>query len=270
MVLDTQNQNRKKPRIVNTEPTRYSNFGDISSVSGTRILDPMEHIVTCSNPSVVEMIEAIVHWTQKKYGIQEFISAKKEFHSLTGRVFPDEFFYHQRACYFLDYFIFQRPLLGSLQENDLVKTPFGDFLDSEECLKLPQDLNIKQKFHDLKNFQHSIYKILKLNKGKMYLRDLFTKEKLEIFDEHHNFRGFFKGSLIQGFMFNFRNSTHISQGLIIHPPTVLRFVKASINRVKKQTNYDKMKILSNLAKQNLNLIRQRHQDPKKVYSQDPR
>lgn len=271
MVLDTTTQNREKIRSIKSEPTRFSNFGDISSVSGSKMVDPIEHLKTSDDLSVSEMIEGIIHWTQNKYGTDEFVSAKTEFHSLTGRVFPDEPFYHQRMSYFLDFFTFQRPIQGKLHTNDGGFTPFSNFLESQFFGKNKKSSLLKQKFTDLGNFKHSLFMILKVNKNKMILRDLFDKEKIEFGKNHHFFfNGFAYGAIFQGFIFRLASSPHISQGVILHPPNVSRIIRKSIRQLKKEQNPDHLKLMANLAKHHLNFMRQRFGDSKKIYSQTPR
>ncbi|MFK7822933.1 MAG: hypothetical protein AB8G05_02165 [Oligoflexales bacterium] len=271
MVLDTTTQNREKIRSIKSEPTRFSNFGDISSVSGSKMIDPIDHLKSSQDISVPEMIEGIIQWTQNQYGTEEFVNAKKEFHALTGRVFPDEHSYHQRMSYFLDFFTFQRPIQGELRENDEGFTPFSNFLDSQFFDHDRQLSSLKQRFTDLGNFKHSLFMILKVSKYKMVLRDLFDKEKIEFGKNHHFiFNGFAYGAIFQGFIFRLTSSPHISQGVILHPPNVSRIIRKSVRLLKKDQNPDKLKLMSRLAKQHLNFVRQRFGDSKKIYTQLPR
>ncbi|NRA43450.1 MAG: hypothetical protein HRU09_00695 [Oligoflexales bacterium] len=235
------------------------------------MIDPMEHLKRTPDASVSDMIEGIIHWTQSKYGTEEFISAKTEFHALTGRVFPDEPFYHQRMSYFLDFFTFQRPIQGMLRENDGGFTPFSHFLDSEFFGKSKKFSALKERFIDLGNFKYSLFMILKVNKNKMILRDLFDKEKIEFGKNHHFiFNGFSYGAIFQGFIFHLASAPQISRGVILHPPNVSRIIRKSIRQLKKDQNPDKLKLMSRLAKQHLNFVRQRFGDSKKIYSQVPR
>src|SRR5690606_37505465 len=112
-----------------------------------------------------------------------------------GRVFHDDFFYHQRMSYFLDYFTFVRPIQGSLRENDQGSTPYKIFMASPYLLENQASELVCRRFAALENFRHSLFQIVKISKNRMVLRDLLDRQKFEIrSDNRIFFQGFTPGS----------------------------------------------------------------------------
>jgi len=271
MVLDTESKNREKLKKFRYESTRSSDFGDISAVSGSKMLNPLENLLKQANPGLSDLTEAIIYWSQEQFGVDEFIQARQEFFTLTGRIFPDDYFYHQRIAYFLDFFTFQRPVQGKFRENDQASTPFKKFV----CSPFFNAKNLtevqQKKFYDLANFRHSLFKIIKVKKSKLGLKDLFAEDKFEVSDPLNKilFQGLPPNSVYQGFIFNINEKIYLSQGLLLHPASASRIIVRSVNKLKKDPPFNQMKYLAKLAKQNLNYIRHKKAEAKTIYSQEP-
>ena len=268
MVLDTEHKNREKLKQINYESTRPTDFADISAISGSKMLNPFEYLSSAEqNISLTDLSEAIIFWTQEQIGIEEIIQARQEFFTLTGRIFPDDYFYHQRISYFLDFFTFQRPIQGKLRENDQANTPFKQFVCSPYFNSQNISEALQKKFYDLANFRHSLFKVSKVKKNCLILKDLFANEKIEISDPHKKvlFQGLPPGSVYQGFIFTVDEKICLSQGLLLHPPSVSSFITRTVNKLKKNPPFNQMKYLAQLAKLNLNYIRHSKKDAKKIY-----
>lgn len=271
MVLETENSSNNSHSINNTikkrypsEPTRIQRYGDISSVSSNEVLSALDALKVTTNLDLSELKEALIQWSQNEIGLDEFITAQSEFQALTGRVFYDDSCYHQRITYFLDYFVFQRPV----SKNNQIITPYSSFLQSPFYLggsNMTQ--GNKENLENLQNFQHSIYMCKKVNDRKIILKDLIHKTKNEVFThEDHSFNGFPSKSIVQGFIFELNHRKLISSGIIIHPPGSASFIKKYIKKTLKEDPHNKMKILTQLARKNLDLLRHRNIDVRKIYS----
>ena len=265
MVLDSKNSDTIVSRFAKTEASRIIQFGDISSVSKTRILDPIDSIEDIEHPLVSDLVEVILHWSHENFGIDEFIEAKKQFFDSFGRVFPDEDFYNQRISYFLDFFTFQRKIKkGQTSEEE---TPFEQFIKSKFVNKIKKD-QLVESFKQLDDYRHSLFYVSKVSSNKLTLKDLFTKEKIEIGQHYHLFfEGFVPKSIIQGFIFNTKTIPYISQGVLTHPPNVTRIIRKIIKKLKPGESSQEYSLFTKLAKINLDIYKMRTQDSKKLYSQ---
>lgn len=267
MVLDTKNFNARRYRGIDSEPTRISNFGDISTVSNNKLSDPLELLQQSHDPSLADLIDAIIYWIQVSYGVDEFVLAQTEFQRLTGKVFYDDSFYHQRMGYFLDYFIFERPFSGGLDPQAVKPSAFHSFLSSDYFISLKFQERLANRFNQLESFQHSLFQITKVAKGRMTIKNLFTKDKVVIFNEEEFFfRGFAKGWIIQGFLFHIGSVHILSQGMVLHPPQVLKLVKKMVGGWKKKNEQDHFPLLSQLARNNLAYLRHRNIPILQIYS----
>ena len=255
---------QKKPRQQSV-PARAARFGDISTVSGQKIQSPFETLGLGDHPQVADLTEALIEWTKNRYGVDEFIQAHKEFQLLTGRIYHDDGFYHEWMSYFLDYFTYQRPIQGSLRENAAGATPYELFIQSNYLDEKRLDESLKGTFRELKGFVHSLFLVLKVSKGQMLIKDIFSNEKYEIAGEGRLFfYGFIARSVLQGFLFIIKDRAYLSDGIIFHPRPVTPAIKKATKDTKKQGK-DLRKLLIHLAKHNLTYVRHRQIDPKKIY-----
>lgn len=250
------------------EPSRYQKLGDISEVSKNIISDPYQFLWQVEKPDIYQLIESIVHWSIEKFGKQEFSDAKQDFFNLTGRVFPDEDHYNQRISYFLDYFVFLRPIQVKLRQNDVGQTPYLVFMDYH-FKQNKKYQGYLQHFKQLSNFRHSLFQIKSVNKNYMVVFDYLTKEKHKILATQPNeLIGFKKNAILQGILYIYNVQPLLSLGIILHPLAVTKLINKQIKFMNKNRFFNHLELMSKLAKQNSNYFRQQLQDPIKVYSRD--
>lgn len=268
MVLDTESKNREKLKNISYESTRSVDFGDISKISGSKILDPLEQLHKNKQVGLHELTEVILHWVQEHLGIQELISARQDFFQMTGKVFPDDYFYHQRISYFLDFFTFQRPIC--LNSEDLHHyTPFNRFICSSFFDQENFSEHIQRKFYDLANFRHSLFKVIRIRKSGFTLKDIFSDENIDILDPSRKLlsQRMPLNALYQGFIFNLDNTIFLSQGLFLHPPSATQIITSTVNKLKKSPPLNQVEYLTKLAKLQLNHIRHPKLKTRQIYGQ---
>src|SRR6478735_7913459 len=71
--------------------------------------------------------EDIITWVVNLLGVEEVVKAKEEFFTQTGMIFHDDESYNRRMSYFIDYFLFIRPLTHLDPQNP--PTPFALYRD---------------------------------------------------------------------------------------------------------------------------------------------
>ena len=208
--------------------------------------------------SIDLFIESVLEWVQEKFGDEQFIKAKEEFYWKNGKVFHDDIFFHNRMVYFVDSFIFKRPLETSNSEFSN-KTPFQAYCASKEL-----DKKI------LVYSQLSVYQLLRIKEKEVVIRDLFSGKKLSVsVPSKPKCSGLQRGDYIQGFVYFSENLAILSRGLILHPTKVGRIIKSKVKEISKSDEYEHLRTLALFARQQLKHLRHKHVDPAIIYQQNP-
>ncbi len=268
-MLETESKNHSSEHAVSARKLSLGRGADISQLSIDGPPDPIKALRNSDDYSLSDLLETIIHWAQNEFGIEEFTQALSDFQQIIGRVFHDEPFYHERMTYFLDYFTFQRPLIGNLRENDNLMTPYLKFMQSDFLKdgKLPQ--RVIDEFSLLEKNRHSIFQIVKIQDIKMTIKDLVTGLKSHILPrDYGSFQGFNKSDILQGFVFDPEGRARLSTGVIIHPSEVARTIKTRLTKSRKTQEFEEIHFFAKLARQNAHYLRHRNICPKKVYLQD--
>ena len=223
------------------------------------------------------LVEALISWTQSAVGSHEIITACELFFTQYGKVFHDDTFYDNRMAYFFDHFLFERALSKSFLEKTSLKkleiwTPYKVFLHhlgGQQGQNV--DDSVRQGFHQLQGFRHSLYQVRKLRGSHMVVRDLIQQDTLRLEDEAgYAFVGFDKGDIFQSFVFPATNHYCLSQGVILHPYQAGRIIRRYLRQALKEEAFPRHRALSRLARQHIRHVRHRHVDAKLIYQQEPR
>jgi hypothetical protein len=269
VVLETGTENAKTRRQrVDYEPTKTANLGDISEVSDSQIPDAFVTLRTAEQPDLADLTEALVVWTKERLGQEQFITALAEFHRLAGTFNFDDSFYHERTSYFLDFFSYQRQLDLKDDNSQIISTPLSRFLGqgSMEDLRLPPV--VTTSFQELSGFRHSVFDLVKVQPEVCIIKDLITKQRIEISGQGQSFfRQTPKKLIFQSFIFTFNGKNHVSRGIIYHNNEAAKYIKSNIKSAMKSPNFSETNLLFLLAKQNLSFTRLKRINAKTAYSQ---
>jgi hypothetical protein len=197
--------------------------------------------------------EDIINWVVNLLGVEEVVRAKEEFFAQTGMIFHDDESYHRRMSYFIDYFLFIRPLtqLDPIQPP----TPFALYRD-----KHPETA--------IHSFTHSLFKVLKIQNTGLVLKDLCSDDKIRIQKQSDElFDGIAKSDVFQGFVFHMDDTPVLSHGLIFHPVRSHRLLVKALKEGKKQGRFERLTYLAQSARLQLKHARLRHVDPRLVYAE---
>ena len=207
--------------------------------------------------TIDDQLENILSWAQNKFGDNEFIEAKEDFFLNSGKVFYDDTFYEQRMGYFLDYFLLERPLTRQGTE-----TPFSEYMAQ------PQAHLWTSKEDSLHKFCHSLFLVLRSQSNSLIVLDLINDQKIKIMArKNESFTAIQRKDLLQGYLYQSQDHYYLSHGLLFHPSKLSRFIKKEIKKAKNCSEFDQLKFLLDLAKQNLKYLRHIHVDPKRIYNE---
>lgn len=204
-------------------------------------------------------LETVIDWVNRDFGMNALVQAKEEFFWKTGKVFYDDEFFAQRMGYFIDFFLFQRPLA--------VANPA---LAGMTPIQAYCELFASDRGWPLKDARHSLFSVQKVKEQEMYIVDMLCDEKYTISKrENETFRGVTKKQVFQGFVYVESTRNLLSRGLVFHPTEAVSGIKKFLKRAKKERGFDEMNFLARLARQQLRQLRHRHVDPKLIYAEDP-
>ncbi len=206
-------------------------------------------VQTATDRFVEDLIQRFV----AKHGTEAIIEAKEEFFRHGGKIFAEDDNYHQRIYYFLNHFIFERPL-----DRFNRSTPFLEYLVDKEGES------------EVDGFTHSLFKIIKIKPDHLILKDLFTDKRVRVQkQEHEVFEGISKGDVFQGILLHKGEFLHLSRGLVFHPAKAHKIILSRLKDERKHQRYGKDQLLFTFARQQLKHSRLKHVDPKLVYQENP-
>lgn len=199
-----------------------------------------------------QLREDIINWVVNLIGVEEVVRAKQEFFEQTGMIFHDDESYHRRMSYFLDYFLFIRPLENLDASNP--PTPFALYRDKHP--EIP-----------IHSYTHSLFKVVKIQSTGLVLKDLCSDDKIRIQKQSDElFDGIAKSDVFQGFVFQMDDTPVLSHGLIFHPARSHRLLVKALKEEKKQGTFERLTYLARCARVQLKHARLRHVDPRLVYA----
>lgn len=197
--------------------------------------------------------EDITSWVVNLLGVEEVVRAKEEFFAQTGMIFHDDESYNRRMSYFIDYFLFIRPLDQLDPSNP--PTPFALYRD-------------KHPGTPIHSYTHSLFKVLKIQTSGLLLSDLCSNDKIRIQKQSDElFDGIAKSDVFQGFVFHMNDTPVLSHGLIFHPERSHRLLVKALKEAKKQGRFERLAYLAMCARLQLKHARLRHVDPRVIYAE---
>ncbi|MGE0171514.1 MAG: hypothetical protein AB7T49_01965 [Oligoflexales bacterium] len=200
-------------------------------------------------------VEAILNWALETFGEEQIVKAKEDFFLLTGKVFPEDAYYHARMSYFLDYYVFQR-MLESTDPEYRGLTPFQAFSRHQD--------DCSGSKCGISNFRHSLFRVHRLGSD-LTIKDMLTGQKYTVLKrENETFEGMAKKTLFQGFLYINEESSFLSYGLVAHPGDCDKVIQNYLKAAQKAF-VDEITILSRLAILHLRFLRHPRIQPKTIY-----
>lgn len=223
----------------------------------------MELFVPVDNLTTDQLLEAVVMRSEREFGKSAFIAAKDDFHALFGKVFPEDPFYETRMSYFLDYFVFLRPLASGAG----APTAFLRF-GHEIARMFDSSGDVAGRLvRAMEAFRHSLFEIVNVPAANsMTIRDLRTGTPYQVRRKsNESFCGFTRDTVFQGFVFPDGNHAYLGNGLIMHPPQVMPVIRKFLKKQEKSADFDEQSTLARLAWVQLKAMRHSHAGAKRIY-----
>jgi hypothetical protein len=215
---------------------------------------------------VDDMVEVATLWASELLGQDEVVAAREEFFAQTGKVFHDDAFYDARISYFIEHFLFERPISGAGRTASLTgMIPYQLFVRRAVDIS-PIDEKTKVVIASLAQARHSLFQVEKVRASSLVVKDLLIPQKILITAKaDETYRAFDSGTIFQGFVFRLPETCHLGSGLIIHPYRAKAMIRRHIKLSRKSGSTAERPLLCKLATLQLRHLRHRHVDAKTIY-----
>lgn len=161
--------------------------------------------------------------TQQSRFSSEMVAAKEEFEQVAGQIQDTDNSYDARFNAFHNWYILERPLL----KNGL--TPLEYFLQ-QSADSMPEEK--LASYRELADNIHSVFELVKFNKSAALLRDLMEGKKYLV-KEAGLLESMEKGDIFNSRLFLHGEQYHLTNYVILHPPTVYKSIKANAKKLRK-------------------------------------
>ncbi|NRA64397.1 MAG: hypothetical protein HRU19_07935 [Pseudobacteriovorax sp.] len=203
--------------------------------------------------TVENELEKVLLWSYAELGSEQMVKAKEEFYWKMGKVFPDDDFFANRMSYFIDHFIFERPVESHKELGG--STPYEVYTQNNDVALHP--------------YLHSLFVVVKKTKSKLQLKSLITSEKIQITARpQERLDGIQKKDILQCFVYQMNQQFFMSKGVIFHPYRSYKIIRKKLKKVISSENFQASKLLHSLARKQLRHCRHIHVDPRKFYQDD--
>lgn len=213
----------------------------------------MNNKMNTYNSDLETYLANILQWAKTYFNEDTFIKAKKYFFKHNGKIFDDEAFYEQRMNFFIDYFLFQTPVI---HENNIALTPYHLYL-----------IKINSSDKSFK-FVYSVFKIIHSSDCLLKIVDLINIKKYEIYPKkNQTFIGLQKNNIFQGFIYHIQNKYYLSDGIFVHPGKSQKLILKLTKKIQsnKYPITQIFSLLNHLSKAQITILRQPQLNIFKVY-----
>lgn len=217
-------------------------------------------VLSDNGQSIDDAIERLTLWAEEEFGNDELVVAREEFFAKFGKVFHDDAFFGSRMSYFLNFYLFERPIKSS---GSRAISPVRFYLDTNPERTTAVAI---QAIHELSLCMHGVFQVLKVKDEEGIFLNLLNNEKIPMkLPKTYRLFGLKKNQVLQGFIFRTNTGYHPAAGIAYHPDGTLRLIKKLIKMTPKTPEPDHLAILGRLAATQLKATRMKHVDPKTIY-----
>lgn len=198
-------------------------------------------------------------YTSDQYS-DEILRAKVEFFERSiPSVDDDTTQFNLRMSQFLDWYLFTRKLTAP------GLTPIEFALQDKMFPKRDSDT---EHFKSLLNAIHSIFEFVKIKENDIYIKNLFTGDKIVVKDSDMN-AGFNKDDLFSVRIIPHENSYVFARGFCFHPQDAKRYILKEVKAHKKKAPEEKELLLLKLLRMKNKIDQYKHILPKYIYTNEP-
>lgn len=191
---------------------------------------------------------------------REVYEAKKEFFENIGGINEDDQDFENQMDLFMGWYLFGRPL------NQFDLPPVHLFYRKQANVLPPEQLVL---YKNLTATVHSIFELTKQNDDHFTLKDLSSREKLEV--SGHGMRyGFSKGDIFEARLIPYEKTYTFASGFCFHPREAAKFVEEQMKKIRQQDLAQRTKLMLRLNHMRYKHARFPHIDCSYIYTLTPK
>ena len=207
----------------------------------------------------VSMQKLIGHYTSSAFQ-QELTEAKKEFFENAGTLDENKPHYNLRMHQFYEWYFLTRPLKSYMQ------TPIEVCTLHRELRLTPED---EVAIEVLKKHRHSMFEYLKSKGDNVYLKDLFTNEKI-VANHTDLVFGFEEKEYLEARLVHLNNSYYFLKSFCFHPESAQKFILQEVKAHQKNKDLNPAAFILRLNKMRYKFEQYKHVKPELIYTNDNR
>jgi hypothetical protein len=189
---------------------------------------------------------------------EELNLAKKDFFDNTGSLDENKPHFNLRMDQFYEWFFLTRPL------RSYMKTPLA-VCDKHRGLRLTEE--DRKTIDILKVSRHTFFEFIKSKNDFILVKDLFTDQKIEIFQSDLVF-GFDQKEYFQARYVELENKFYFLKSFCFHPESAQKFIMEQIKVHKKDRDLNIEELLLRLNKMRYKFEQYKHVKPELIYTND--
>jgi hypothetical protein len=186
----------------------------------------------------------------------ELALAKKEFFENAGVFDEQSEHYESRMAQFYDWYFFTRDLVGFKQ------TPLEACHLVRELRFTEDELRI---IEILKKHRHSLFEVIKIKNGDIYIKDLIANKKLIVKASPYLF-GFNSNEIFEVRLIPHLDSYVFTRGFCFHPESAKKFILSEVKTHRKDSDLDLELLMLRLIKMRYKFEQYKHVKPELIYA----
>ena len=214
--------------------------------------------------SLGELIDKLMQFFTEGSYSDQVIEARREFSEKAGAFDQATDDFEMKMSQFIDWYLFVRPLkpfdkppVQAVEESDVS-------LSDEEKALIPV----------LQQSRHSIFEFQKMKGNDLYVKDLFTGEKIIIKDSDFSM-GFSREEYFEARLMEQDETLQFGPSFCFHPDKATKFILKEVKRVKKikdeeSRSSEKEDVIAKLFRMKYKLQQYKHVKINDIYSNEPK
>ncbi len=239
-----------------SESRENSTFNEPTKIEKSFLQNSNEQLSTAS--SHYELIDRlIVHFTSVDY-TSEVADAKREFFDEAGVMDEENIFFEMRVTQFLEWYLFSRPLFSTLLSpaQSALKDPKFQVSETERV-----------GFFNLANLKHGLFEFQKIRGEDVFLRDLFTDEKIQIQKSPIQI-GFSREEIFDARLFLDGGQFQFTRAFAFHPVEATDYILKEVKKVQRADVVLQDVLMLRLLKMRYKYEQYRHLKLEDVYTNE--
>ncbi len=239
-----------------SEPHENANMSDPLKIESAFLASSGDQ-VTVSNPHYELIDRLIVFYTSVDFSY-EVADAKREFFDEAGVMDEENIFFEMRVTQFLEWYLFSRPLISNLL------TPAQTALSETKLSKIETE---KVQFQNLANLKHSLFEFQKIRGDDVFIKDLFTGEKILIQKSPIQI-GFSREEIFDARLFLDGDQYQFTRAFAFHPVEATEYILDEVRKVQRADFVLQDVLMLRLLKMRYKYEQYRHLKLEDVYTNE--